>query len=145
MGEASGTIFKENVAQNVAATHKRRQLDIILSSNPADDEDRPYHTWIRGESDIKTYREALEADGFTLDDDLTPDYTSKDLRRDLQSGTMTVYSSKPIRQGIFVTPSKMEAANYAGDGRVYSKEVPISDVAWIDPLQGQYAKIGGRK
>ena len=35
----------------------------------------------------------------------------------------------------------MEAQNYAGEGRVYSKEVSVDDVAWIGPLQGQFAKV----
>lgn len=45
----------------------------------------------------------------------------------------------PIEQGTFVTPSRTEAQNYAGDGaQVYSRRVPLSDVAWIDEVQGQY-------
>ena len=35
----------------------------------------------------------------------------------------------------------MEAQNYAGEGKVYSKEVSVDDVAWIDAFQGQYAKV----
>ena len=33
----------------------------------------------------------------------------------------------------------MEAENYAGSENVYSKTVPLTDVAWIDSLQGQFA------
>ena len=58
-------------------------------------------------------------------------------------GKVVVYSSKPIADGVFVTPSKMEAQNYAGEGKVYSKEVAVDDVAWIDAFQGQYAKVEG--
>lgn len=32
---------------------------------------------------------------------------------------------------------------YSGNGKVYSMEVPLSEVAWIDELQGQYAKANG--
>ena len=35
----------------------------------------------------------------------------------------------------------MEAESYSGNGRVYSKTVPLTDVAWIDPTQGQYAPV----
>ena len=51
-----------------------------------------------------------------------------------------VYSSHPIKNGTFVTPSKMEAMSYASSDKVYSKVVSLYDVAWIDPTQGQYAK-----
>ena len=51
-----------------------------------------------------------------------------------------MYSSYPIKNGTFVTPSKMEAMSYAGSNKVYSKVVSLDDVAWIDPTQGQYAK-----
>lgn len=33
----------------------------------------------------------------------------------------------------------MEAESYAGSENVYSKTVPLTDVAWIDSLQGQFA------
>lgn len=54
------------------------------------------------------------------------------------TGKIIVYSSYPIESGIFVTPSRMEAQNYAGNRKVYSKLVKLSDVAWLDPLQGQF-------
>ena len=53
---------------------------------------------------------------------------------------IVVYSSHPIKNGTFVTPSKMEATSYASSDKVYSKVVSLYDVAWIDPTQGQYAK-----
>ncbi len=54
---------------------------------------------------------------------------------------MTVYSSHPIENGAFVTPSKMQAKDYAGGGKVYSAKVKTSDVAWIDASEGQLAKV----
>lgn len=63
----------------------------------------------------------------------------------LRSGKIKVYSSYPIENGVFVTPSKMEAKNYAGNGKVFEKEVAIDEVAWIDNLEGQYAKISKEK
>ena len=119
---------------------KKRQLEIILKNNPADDS-LSYHTWIRSEDDIRTFDEALENDGYD-GGGLTPDYTDEMVNRAKKTGKITVYSSYPIKDGIFVTPSRMEAQSYAGGGRVYSKEISVNDVAWIDGLQGQYAKVG---
>lgn len=118
--------------------HKKTQLKIILNSNPAQDD---YHTWIREEKDIKTFKETLEDSDWAEYDYFNPDYSKKMANEALESGYITVYSSYPIEQGIFVTPSKMEAESYAGNGRIFSKKVSINDVAWIDPTQGQYAKV----
>ena len=60
----------------------------------------------------------------------------------VKNGKVTVYSSYPIGNGVFVTPSRMEAESYSANGKVYSKTVNVDDVAWIDPTQGQYAPIG---
>ena len=57
----------------------------------------------------------------------------------LDTGKMKVYSSYPIENGTWVTPSRMEAESYAGNGQVYSKEINLNDVAWVDPTQGMYA------
>ncbi len=122
---------------------KQQQLDIILNSNPAGNETA---TWIRNVEDIKTFEETLqdsdwegwEKTGFD------PDYDANMVREALNTGKITIYSSYPIEQGIFVTPSKMEAESYSGTGKVYSKEVNLDDVAWIDPTQGQYAKVDNK-
>jgi hypothetical protein len=113
--------------------NKSHQLSVIKDNNPAPDD---IHAWIRAEEDIKTYEEAINDNGGI--EDLTPDYKSDDIKKALMTGKVIVYSSYPIKPGIFVTPSRMEAQNYAGNGRIYSKLVNLSDVAWIDPLQGQY-------
>lgn len=130
-------ITNEQQVEEVNITKKQEQLDIIKNNNPANDD---VHTWIRSVEDIKTYQEALQEDLDGEAQDLTPDFKKADLEKALETGKMTVYSSYPIEQGIFVTPSKMEAQSYAGNGEVYSQEVNIDDVAWIDTLQGQYAK-----
>ena len=119
--------------------HKKKQLDIILKNNPAKD-DYTYHTWIRSIDDILTYKEAIEKDEVE-NEGITPDFNAKDIKNAINSGKIKIYSSKEIKPGIFVTPSKMEAKNYAGSGMVYDKEVKLEDVAWIDSLQGQYAKV----
>ena len=118
--------------------HKQQQFDIIQNSNPANDD---LHTWIRNIDDIKTFEETLQDDDWSSGDDFDPDYTWNMAQEALDSGNITVYSSYPIEPGIFVTPSKMEAKSYSGNGKVYSKNINLQDVAWIDPTQGQYAKV----
>lgn len=124
-----------NVNSNNLSDRKSAQLAVIEQSNPFNAE-LGAHTWIRGTEDILTYREAI--DNFGGVDDVTPDFRAGDVQRALDSGYMTVYSSYPITHGTFVTPSYMEAQNYAGDGHIYSKRVPLDDVAWLDEVQGQY-------
>lgn len=120
---------------------KEVQLEIINKYNPMHDN---YHTGIRSINDIKTYKEALKIaaeDGYELNDNDTfsPDYGSAIIKNAIKTGKITVYSSYPIEQGTFVTPSKMEAQSYAGNGKIYSKTVALEDVAWIDGVEGQYA------
>ena len=113
-------------------TMKNRQLEIILSSNPAQDDN---HTWIRSVEDIKTFSEAIH-DSEYEGENITPDYTWEMAEQAEKSGKITVYSSNRIRTGTFVTPSRMEAENYGSDIR--SMTVPVQHVAWIDALEGQY-------
>jgi ribosomal protein S18 acetylase RimI-like enzyme len=131
----------EEVSQEQATpdnTIKQKQLEIIQKNNPMTDD---YHTGVRSVEDIKTYSEAVQEELDGEAQDLTPDFKKADLEKALETGKMTVYSSYPIEQGVFVTPSKMEAQSYAGSEKVYSQEINIDDVAWIDTIQGQYAKV----
>lgn len=116
--------------------HKKKQLEIILNNNPSPDE---IHTWIRKEEDIKTAEEAFNES--IESDESTPDFKKEDMENALKEGYVTIYSSYPIKDGVFVTPSKMEAQSYAGKKDVFSKKVNLDDVAWIDGLQGQFAPI----
>ncbi len=119
---------------------KEKQLEIIQKNNPMVDD---YHTGIRTINDIKTFEEALqdeEAEDWR-EVNFTPDYTSDMIKEALDTGKITIYSSYPIEQGVFVTPSKMEAQSYAGNNKIYSKEVSLDEVAWIDGIEGQYAKV----
>lgn len=118
--------------------YKQKQLDIIKNNNPVNDD---YHTWIRNVEDIKTLEETINDSDWSDYDEYNPDLSRQDIENAIDSGKITVYSSYPIKQGIFVSPSKMEAESYSSNGKVYSKEVNINDVAWIDPTQGQYAKV----
>lgn len=133
-----------NIPQNEKYVNnfKEKQLEIIQNNNPVEDD---YHTWIRNVEDIKTLSETLEDSDWSDYDEFNPDLTRADIDKALETGKITVYSSYPIEQGVFISPSKMEAESYSADGKVYSKEVNIEDVAWIDPTQGQYAKVDNNK
>lgn len=118
------------------ADRKAAQFAIIRDSNAADD---AYHTWIRSAAEIKTLSETLADPEWAEYDEYDPDYTRQMAEDAVRTGKITVYSSYKIGNGVFVTPSRMEAESYSGDGKVYSKTVNVADVAWIDPTQGQYA------
>ena len=124
-----------------ASTMKERQLAMVMRSNPAPND---VNTWIRAIEDILTAEEAF---GVTLSeafgDSMYPDFTADDMRAALDSGEITVYSSYPIETGVFVTPSFMNAEDYAGGegDKVHSKTVKLTDVAWIDESEGQYTPM----
>ncbi|WP_277496609.1 hypothetical protein, partial [Elizabethkingia anophelis] len=115
---------------------KEKQLELINKKNPAPND---YNTWIRTTNDILTADEAFK-EAFQ-DGEMYPDFTVEDMQNVLDSGEVTVYSSYPIKEGVFVTPSRMNAESYSGDGKVYSKKVNASDLAWIDQGEGQYAPV----
>ena len=127
---------------------KHAQLDIILKTNPMLDD---YHTGIRKVEDIKTLEESVgearsEAEKYGDEEwSAYPDITNDMLQNALETGEITIYSSKPIKNGVFVTPSYMQASDYAGGGNVYEKTVPLTDVAWINTDEGQYAKVDGER
>lgn len=130
--------FKKNDKKMSDEELKEEQLKIILKNNPMTDE---YHTGIRTKEDIKTPEEAFKTKIDEDEDYLYPDFTKEDGEKALKSGKITIYSSNEIKQGGFVSTSKMMAEDYAGGGKVYSKEIDIHDVAWIDSNEGQYAKV----
>lgn len=119
---------------------KSKQLEVINKNNAAPDD---YHTWIRSKDDIKTFDEAFFEEGEYSGFD--HDFTENMAKESKKTGKVTVYSSYPIEDGVFVSPSKLEASQYAGgdESKLYSKEVNINDVAWIDGAEGQYAKVEG--
>lgn len=124
--------------------HKNEQNAVIQRVNPMEDD---YHTGVRGVEDIRTLREAIaeaRAEGEEGGWDALssyPDVSNAMLEAALRSGRMRVYSSKPIEAGVFVTPSRMQAEDYAGGGKVYSKEVSVDDVAWLNTDEGQLADV----
>lgn len=121
-----------------APEHKRKQLDIVLATNPMNDD---YHVGIRSVEDIKTFEEAIQDDeSFAYGD-----FDREDAEKALKIGMVTVYSSYPIDQGGFVSTSYNMAKDYAGNGKVYAERVSINDVAWINGDEGQFAKVPERE
>ena len=120
-------------------TLKDRQLAEILEHNPMRDD---YHLGIRTLDDIHTAEEVFNPDDPDAGDYeyYYPDFSRKDAESALKSGYITVYSSYELKSGTFVTPSRMNAQDYAGGrkAKVYSKRVPLNAVAWIDSSEGQY-------
>ena len=103
---------------NSSFSIKQKQLEIIKKNNPVEDD---YHTWIRNINDIKTLEETINDSDWIDYDEFNPDLTRQNIQDAINSGKITVYSSYPIEQGIFVSSSKMEAESYSSDGKVYSK------------------------
>lgn len=121
-----------------AQNHKQEQLNVIQEANPMTDD---YHTGIRKVEDIKTLQETLQDSDWSDYDEFNPDLTRTMIEEAIENDEITVFSSYPIEQGTFISPSKMEAESYSENGKVYEKKVKIEDVAWIDPTQGQYAQV----
>lgn len=120
---------------------KERQLEIIKNSNPAPNDQ---NVWVRKVEDIKSPKEAFMS--ANLDENYVyPDFTQKMGEEAFKSGKIKIYSSYPIKDGVFVTPSEMQAREYAGGKKPYSKEIDINDVAWIHSDEGQYAKVTSSK
>ena len=126
-----------NTRFRIGDVDKDEQLRIIQETNPAPND---VNTWVRSVDDIKTFEEALKDSDYAdyAGEDFDDSYTWDIVEDALRSGEIEVYSSKPIVNGVFVTPSRMEAESY-GDGNVYRAKVRLGDVAWIDPTQGQLA------
>ena len=119
---------------------KQEQLNIINKTNPAPNS---YNVWIRDIEDIKTWDEILQLDDDTVGQFAWGDYSREDAEKALENGEITVYSSTPIKDGAFVSTSKIQAEEYAGgrNKKVYSKKIPLNEVAWINGDEGQYAKV----
>lgn len=116
---------------------KKMQFDIIQKTNPMLDE---YHVGIRKPQDIKTFDEVVnDEESFVWGD-----FSKEDAEKALKEGEITIYSSKPIKQGVFVSTSKIQAEQYAGGvgKKIHSKKVKLEDVAWINGDEGQFASIG---
>ena len=112
------------------------QYEIIQKSNPMFDD---YHVGIRSPKDIKTFAEVIDdTDSFNWGD-----FTREDAQNALKRGKVRVFSSYPIKNGVFVSTSYQQALDYAGGNPngVHSREVALESVAWINGDEGQYAKV----
>ena len=119
-----------------STSFKNAQYKIIQETNPMFDEE---HVGIRSPKDIKTFEEVInDEDSFNWGD-----YSKEDAIRDLKKGTVTIYSSYPIKNGTFVSTSYQQALDYAsGDPtQVHSRKASLNSVAWINGDEGQYAKV----
>lgn len=113
---------------------KQAQFEIVQETNPMQDD---YHVGIRSVDDIKTFAETInDEESFVWGD-----YSREDAQRDLAKNKITVYSSKPIENGVFVSTSYRQAQEYAGGKgkKVYERTVPLDFVAWINGDEGQFA------
>ena len=113
---------------------KKAQFEIIQKTNPMYDD---FHTGIRSPKDIKTFQEVVEdPDSFQWGD-----FSREDARKALSRGTIKVYSSYAIKNGVFVSTSYKQSLEYAGNDPkgVHSKVVPLDSVAWINGDEGQFA------
>lgn len=118
---------------------KAQKAERIIKSNPMLDD---YHTGIRNADDILDFNEARQ---FTLDDigDVSsyPDVTQEILDNATKTHKIRLYSSRPFSVGSFVSPSKMQAQDYAGKGKIYEGVFDIDDIAWLNADEGQIARL----
>lgn len=122
-------------------SHKQAQFDLLQKTNPMLDD---YHTGIRKPEEIKTLQEVIKH--HDPDEDFVyPDFELKDAQKAMDNGKITIYSSYPIKEGVFVSPSKMMAQDYAGSREVYSKEVDPKDIGWINGSEGNYLPVNNRE
>lgn len=122
--------------QDDIVSRKQKQFSIIYENNRMLDD---YHVGIRSIDDIKTFDEVInDEESFVWGD-----FSKEDAQKALKTGKITVYSSYPIKDGVFVSTSKRQAEEYAGGegSKIYVKTIPVNDVAWINGDEGQYAKI----
>lgn len=132
--EKKNNQLQQDIAEST--DFKNAQFQVIQNSNPMFDD---YHVGIRSPKDIKTFSQAIEdEESFAWGD-----YTKEDAERDLARDRVTIYSSYPIKQGVFVSTSRIQAEQYAGGegNQVYSKTVRPEKVAWISGDEGQYASV----
>ena len=120
-----------NEDQNLS---KSDMVKIIEENNPVYND---YATWVRTEDDIQNVTEIF-GDQF---EGMYPDFTKEMAEEALKTGKVMVYSSKPFSLGSFVTPSKMYAESYSGDGKIYKGLMSLENIAWIDEGEGQICRL----
>lgn len=123
---------------------KYEQFKIVQKTNPMTDD---YHVGIRKPSDIKTWDEVVKQGSQDGESFSWGDFSEKDAQKALETGKITIYSSKPIGKGGFVSTSKSQSEQYAGGegNKVYKKTVSLDEVAWINGDEGQYAPVDKKR
>lgn len=119
---------------------RQKQWEIIQKNNPK--EEGTNSTWVDKPEDAKTFYEVNHKDSdYPFNENYSDDWTVRDKMNVEATGKITVYSSYPIEDGNWVTPSKEEGLSYAGSGKLYSATMDPRDIAWVDAGQGQVAHI----
>lgn len=119
---------------------RQKQWEIIQKTNPK--EEGTNSTWVDKPEDAKTFYEVNHKDSdYPFNENYSDDWTVKDKMNVEATGKITVYSSYPIEDGNWVTPSKEEGLSYAGSGKLYSATMDPRDIAWVDAGQAQVAHI----
>ena len=140
--KAKAEAFQKQLDHELQTQPKEKveQYKIIQANNPMLDD---YHVGIRKPSDIKTWKEVLNSDTGDGENFAWGDFSKADAEKALKSGKITIYSSNPIKQGTFVSTSKSQAEQYAGGAgkQIHSMTIPLSEVAWINGDEGQFAKL----
>lgn len=134
----NGRFAPKGKGETISEKRKQQQLELLRKTNPMRDE---YHVGIRDTKDIKSAKEAFLGDDSDDERYTYPDFTEEMGKAALKKGRIKVYSSKPVKDGAFISPSKMMAQDYAGTGPIYSKLVSINDVAWLNSDEGQFAPV----
>lgn len=135
--QAQSAKNKQLQADIAAATPlQNAQFKVIQETNPMFNDTS---VGIRSPKEILTFAETVnDSESFNWGD-----FSREDAKRALKKGTITVYSSYPIKNGVFVSTSYRQALDYAsGDpSGVHSRKVALDSVAWINGDEGQYAKV----
>lgn len=143
-GDDIAMLSKASSKLDDVAARKAAQFELLQKTNPMLDN---YHTGIRSAKEINRLQDLV--DKFDADNMFTnPDFTIDNARAAVAKGTLPVFSSKPIEPGVFVSPSKMMATDYAGGdaSKVFSKEIPLDDFAAIlSGDEGNYLPIARAK
>lgn len=142
--EAEG-VFENPALKDVESTakaleegsDKENRLISALAFNKMNND---YNIGIRSINDIKTWDEVLGLDDESEGQFVWGDFTREDAEKALKENEITIYSSYPIKDGVFVSTSYAQAEEYTGGkgGKVYSKTIPLSEVSWINGDEGQY-------
>lgn len=111
---------------------KKAQIGVLLNSNINKNLIRDYFG--KDPQNIKTFNE------IAAQKELSYDFPLKKIAKALKDNKLIVYSNSPIKNGVLVSPSKVKLREVVENGKFYSKEVPISDVAWSDGQKGFYAE-----